>query len=72
MQDKMLLISFNVLNSCLPCKDSPLSTTEDPFSQTNKFNEYYTSVALSAALKAKTPEIKAVSVAKGLGVLMNM
>ena len=66
----MLLISFNVLNSCLPCKDSPLSTTEDPFSQTNKFNEYYTSVALSAALKAKTQEIKAV--AKGLGVLMNM
>ena len=72
MQDKMLLISFNVLNSGLPCKDPPLSTTADPFSQTNKFNEYYTSVALSAALKAKTQEIKAVSVAKGLGVLMNM
>ena len=64
MQDKMLLISFNVLNSCLPCKDSPLSTTEDPFSQTNNFNRLSTSI---------TPqEIKAVSVAKGLGVLMNM
>ena len=72
MQDKMLQISFNVLNSCLPCKDSPLSATEDLFSQTNKFNEYYTTVALSADLKAKTQEIKAVSVAKGLGVLMNM
>ena len=44
MQDKMLLISFNVLNSCLPCKDSPLSTTEDPFSQTNNFNRLSTSI----------------------------
>ena len=32
-----------------------MSTTEDPFShEANKFNEYYTLVGISAALKAKT------------------
>ena len=45
---------WKVLDRCPPRKDSPLSTTEDPFSQANKFNEYYTSVGISAALKAKT------------------
>lgn len=49
----MLLILIKVLNRCLPRKDSPLSTTEDSFSQTNKCNEYYTSVGISAVLKAK-------------------
>ena len=50
----MLLISIKVLNRCLPCKDSSLSRTEDTFSQTNKCNEYYASVDISAILKAKT------------------
>ena len=45
---------WKVLNHCLPCKDSPLSTTEEPFLWPNKFNEYYTSIGISAALKAKT------------------
>ena len=40
-------------NLCLPHKDSPLSPTEDPFSQANKFNENYNSVGISLALKAK-------------------
>ena len=31
-----------------------MNTTEDPFSQANKCNEYYTSVGISAALKVKT------------------
>ena len=44
---------WKVLNLCLPHKDSPLSTTEDPFSQAYKFNENYNSVGISAALKAK-------------------
>ena len=44
---------WKVRDRCPPRKDSPLSTTEDPFSQANKFNEYYTSVGISAALKAK-------------------
>ena len=50
----MLLILIKVLNRCLPRKDSPLSTTEDTFSQTNKCNEYHTSVGIPAVLKAKT------------------
>ncbi|XP_022792245.1 uncharacterized protein LOC111331405 [Stylophora pistillata] len=45
---------WKVLNRCLPRKDQPLSTTEDQFSQANKFNKFYTSVGLSAALMAKT------------------
>lgn len=45
---------WKVLNRCLPRKDQPLSTTEDPFSQANKFNKFYSSVGLSAALMAKT------------------
>ena len=44
---------WKVLNRCLPHRDSPLSTTEDPFSQASKFNENYHSVGISAALKAK-------------------
>jgi len=50
----MLLLLIKVLNRCLPRKDSPLSTIEDTFSQTNKCNEDYTSVGISAVLKAKT------------------
>ena len=45
---------WKVLNRCLPRKDQPLSTTEDHFSQANKFNQFYTSVGLSAASRAKT------------------
>ena len=45
---------WKVLNRCLPRKDPPFLTTEDPFSQANKFNKFYTSVGISAALKAKT------------------
>ena len=45
---------WKVLNHCLPRKDSPLRTTEEPFLWANKFNEYYTSIGISAALKAKT------------------
>ena len=44
---------WKVLNRCLTHKDSPLSKTEDPFSQANKFNEKYNSVGISAALKGK-------------------
>ena len=44
---------WKVLNRCLPHQDSPLSTTEDPFSQANKFNDHYNSIGISAALKAK-------------------
>ena len=50
----MLLILIKVLNRCLPRKDSPLGTTEDTFSQTNKCNECHTSVGIPAVLKAKT------------------
>ena len=53
-KDKMLLILIKVLNRCLPRKDSPLGTTEGTFSQTNKCNEYHTSVGIPAVLKAKT------------------
>ena len=42
-----------MLNRCLPRKDQPLSTTEDHFSQANKFNQFDTSVSLSAASRAK-------------------
>ena len=45
---------WKVLNRCLPRKEQPLSTTEDPFSQANKFNKFYTAVGLSAASRAKT------------------
>ena len=45
---------WKVLNRCLPRKDQPLSTTEDHFSQANKFNQFYTFVGLSAASRAKT------------------
>ena len=45
---------WKVLNRCLPRKDPPFLTTEDPFSQANKFNKLYTSVGISAALNAKT------------------
>ena len=45
---------WKVLNRCLPRKDQPLSTTVDHFSQANKFNQFYTSVGLSAASRAKT------------------
>ena len=45
---------WKVLNRCLPRKDPPFLTTEDPFSQANKFNKFYASVRISAALKAKT------------------
>ena len=45
---------WKVLNRCLPRKDQPLSTTEDHFSQANKFNQFYTSAGLSAASRAKT------------------
>ena len=45
---------WKVLNRCLPRKDQPLSTTENPFSQANKFNKFYTSVGLTAASRAKT------------------
>ena len=45
---------WKVLNRCLPRKDSPLSKAEDPFSQANKFDKYYTLVSISAALKAET------------------
>ena len=31
---------WEVLNRCLPRKDQPLSTTEDHFSQANKFNQF--------------------------------
>ena len=44
---------WKVLNRCLPRKDQPLSTTEDHFSQANKFNQFETSVGLSAASRAK-------------------
>ena len=44
---------WKVLNCCLPRKDQPLSTTEDHFSQANKFNQFETSVGLSAASRAK-------------------
>ena len=40
--------NWKVLNHCLLRKDQPLSTTEDPLSQANKFNKFYTSVGLSA------------------------
>ena len=57
---------WKVLNRCLPIKDQPLSTTEDHFSQANKFNQFDTSVGLSVASRAKlllknttfTPSIK--------------
>ena len=45
---------WKVLNRCLPRKDPPFLTTEDRFSQANKFNKFYTSVGISAALNAKT------------------
>ena len=44
---------WKVLNRCLPRKDQPLSTTEDHFSQANKFNQFDTSVGLSVASRAK-------------------
>ncbi|XP_044179151.1 uncharacterized protein LOC122960766 [Acropora millepora] len=44
---------WKVLNRCLPRKDQPLSTTEDHFPQANKFNQFDTSVGLSAASRAK-------------------
>ena len=44
---------WKVLNRCLPRKDQPLSTTEDHFSQANKFNQFDTFVGLSVVSRAK-------------------
>ena len=44
---------WKVLNRCLIRKDQPFSATEDHFSQANKFNQFDTSVGLSAASGAK-------------------
>ena len=45
---------WKVLNRCLPRKDPIFLTTEDHLSQGNRFNKFYTSVGISAVLKAKT------------------
>ena len=45
---------WKIINRCLPRKDPTPTTIEDPQTQANVFNEFYTSVGISAASKAKT------------------
>ena len=38
---------------CLPNKDSPLTTVEDPVVQATRFSDFYVLVVVTAAAKAK-------------------
>ena len=38
---------------CLPNKDQPLTTVEDPMVQANRFSDFYVLVVVAAAAKAK-------------------
>ena len=44
---------WKVIDQCLPNKDSPLTTVEDPMVQGNRFSDFYVSVGVAAAPKAK-------------------
>ena len=44
---------WKVINHCLPNKEPPLTTVEDPVVQANRFNDFYVSVREAAAAKAK-------------------
>ena len=45
---------WKVINHCLPNRDPPLTTVEDPVVQANRFNDFYVSVGVAAATKTKT------------------
>ena len=44
---------WKVIDQCLPDKDPPLTTFEDPTVRVNRFSEFYVSVGVAAARKAK-------------------
>ena len=44
---------WKVINHCLPNRDPPLTTVEDPVVQANRFNDFYVSVGVAAATKTK-------------------
>ena len=44
---------WKVINHCLPNKEPPLTTVEDPVIQANRFNDFYVWVGEAAATKAK-------------------
>ena len=43
---------WKILNRCIPKKNVPLATVENPFLVANKFNEFYANVGKATALKA--------------------
>ena len=43
---------MEILNRCIPKKNVPLATVENPFLVANKFNEFYANVGKATALKA--------------------
>ena len=44
---------WEVIDQCLPNKDPPLTTVEDPTVRANRFSDFYVSVGVAAAPKAK-------------------
>ena len=42
-----------IINHCLPNREPPLTTVEDPVVQANRFNDFYVSVGQTAAAKAQ-------------------
>ena len=44
---------WKIINHCLPNREPPLTTVEDPMVQANRFNDFYVSVGETAAAKAK-------------------
>ena len=44
---------WKIINHCLPNREPPLTTVEDPVVQANRFNDFYISVGQTAAVKAQ-------------------
>ena len=44
---------WKIINHCLPNREPPLTTVEDPVVQANRFNGFYISVGQTAAVKAQ-------------------
>ena len=44
---------WKIINHCLPNREPPLTTVEDPVVQANRFNDFYVSVGQTAAAKAQ-------------------
>ena len=42
---------WKIINHCLPNREPPLTTVEDPVVQANRFNDFYISVGQTAAIR---------------------